>query len=515
MRTTVISTSLPGGADAAKQLRARAARLEREGDLAGAFEAYEQAAALAPEDPALLSALAELASQLGMHDQAAALWGHLMRADPGGAAPALGFARALTAAGRFTDAMELLKSTLQVHPQAAPLWSALGLTLTYAGRSAEALTFFDEALRLDPRSSTAAHNRGLAWCDLGRAAEAEADFLAAGKLTRDPSDRAAIEFSLALLALGRGNLAEGWRLYERRLSPDWPKHVTFQAPGRRLRPGDALAGRSVLVLAEQGVGDEIMFASLLPDLVQELGPKGRLTLAVDARLGELFVRSFPTAQVCAHATERAGARSRRRPAAPLSGAVELWIPLASLGQRYRRGAADFPRTAYLHPAPERVRRWRDWLGPQPAVGISWRSGKLTGERRRFYPALSDWTGLLQTPGAQFVNLQYGDCEEDLAALAELSGVEIRRPPGLDIKDDLDDLAALCVALDAVVSVQNATAQLAGAVGAKVAFVSGPASWTLLGWDRPPWYASGHLCTTDSLADWRPALIAAQQMIAAT
>jgi len=155
LRTTVISTSLPGGADAAKQLRARAARLEREGDLAGAFEAYEQAAALAPEDPALLSALAELASQLGMHDQAAALWGHLMRADPGGAAPALGFARALTAAGRFTDAMELLKSTLQVHPQAAPLWSALGLTLTYAGRSAEALTFFDEALRLDPRSSTA------------------------------------------------------------------------------------------------------------------------------------------------------------------------------------------------------------------------------------------------------------------------------------------------------------------------------------------------------------------------
>lgn len=503
------------GSLAAKPFRVKAARLEREGDLAGAFAAYEQAVALAPQDPELLTALAQLAGQLELHDQAVGLWSHLMARDPSGCGPALGCARALVAAARLTEAVELLKSALQVHPQEPRLWSTLGLALTYSGRAAEAVTFFDEAVRLDPKLPGVRYNRGLAWCDLVRRQDAEADFQAALKLSRQPTERATIEFALATLALGRGELPTGWARYERRLSPDWPKSVSFQAPGRRLTERDPLAGRSLLVLAEQGLGDEVMFGSLLPDVAEALGSDGRLVLAVEPRLVELFQRSFPGAEVCAHATERVGTRLRRRAAAPPSGRIDHWTPLASLAQIYRPSLADFPRAAYLRPDPARVRHWRDWLGGgQPAVGITWRSGKIAGDRQRLYPALAHWSGLLQTPGVQFVNLQYGDCAEDLAALSQASGAAIREPPGLNIKDDIDELAALCVALDAVVSVQNATGALAGACGAPVAFIAGPGSWAQLGCDHMPWYAAAQVFAAPDFAAWPTAIEAAAQFIRA-
>lgn len=494
---------------AAKALRIKAVRLQREGDVEGAFKAYEEAVALAPQDPELLLALAELASQADLPDVAVQLWAHLSLSDPTNPVAADGYARALIDAARFSEAVDLLKSVLQIHPDKAYLWTTLGLCLTYAGRAAEALTFFDEGVRLDPRSSNGVYNRGLALCDLGRLTDAEADFRAACELARDRSERATIEFSLATTALGRGDLASGWSLYERRLSPDGPKSVTFQGSGRRMA-GDSLAGRSVLVLAEQGISDEVMFAGILPDLVEEIGPEGRLILAVETRLVGLFQRSFPSIDVCAHATPRVGARPMRRTAAPVSGRVDLWTPLASLAQRYRKTIADFPRSPYLRPDPARIEHWKAWLGPgRPAFGITWRSGKIAGERQRLAPPLEQWTRLLQTPGAQFVNIQYGESASDLACLSQMSGIEIRQPPGLNIRDDLDDLAALCAALDAVVGIQNATSVLAGACGAQVVFVAGPGSWFQLGQELTPWFADARVCETADFGDWTPAIAGAE------
>jgi hypothetical protein len=113
---------------------------------------------------------------------------------------------------------------------------------------------------------------------------------------------------------------------------------------------------------------------------------------------------------------------------------------------------------------------------------------------------------------QFVNVQYGDCADDLALLTQINGIEIRQPPELNIKDDIDDLAALCSALQAVVAIQNATSVLAGACGAPVVFVTGPGSWFQLGEEHVPWFAETRLCATDSFADWTPALSAAAEQI---
>ena len=340
-------------------LRARAARLEREGDLAGALAAYEAALAAAPHDVDLLASLAQIAERLGMMAPAEGLWRQACALAPDNLQAQDGRARTLRELGRYDEAIAVLQAAIAAHPTEARLWNSVGVTLSQQGQTESALTFYDEALRLDSRLATAAYNRAGARFDLGALEAAQADFAIAGKLARKPADAAMISFAAATLALARGDLAAGWEGYEARLSPHRPKPVAFEAPGRRWTPNLRLAGKRLLVLAEQGLGDEILFASLLPEVSEALGPEGRLTLAVEPRLVALFARSFPQAEVLPHRTEPVGARVRRS-AGILADprAIDLWAPLASLPRQFRRAITDFPdRPGFLVPDPQRVTYW--------------------------------------------------------------------------------------------------------------------------------------------------------------
>jgi tetratricopeptide (TPR) repeat protein len=487
---------------AAATHRARALKLERAGDLAAALGEYEAALALNPNDADLLAGLARLAGRMAMHDVAAKIWGRVAELEPHRVEAIDGRARALRELGFFSDAVALLQQALLAGPEEPRLWNSLGVTLTQQGQAELALTFFDEALRLDPGYGVALYNRGGASFDLGRLDDAQADFTRARALVENRADAATIDFAAVTLALSRGDLAAGWDGYDVRLSRDWAGSVTFEARGQRWTPEARLGGRRLLVLAEQGLGDEIMFANLLPDLLAELGPGGRLSLAVEPRLVQLFRRSFPQAEVTAHATRREGVR-RVRSAPEVREAPELWAPLASLCRRFRRSIEDFPSEAgYLRPDPARVEHWRNWLdGGPPAVGLTWRSGKLEGDRRRHYPPLPVWAPVMRTPGVRFVNLQYGDCAEELPALAQLAGAPILQPPGLDLREDLDDLAALTAALDLVVAVSNATGALAGACGARTLLIGAPAAWPRLGAEGYPWYPSARAIAPPAVGEW--------------
>jgi Flp pilus assembly protein TadD len=491
------------------------ARLERAGDLAAALAAYETALAAAPGDPDILAALAALAGRLEMCEAAVGLWAEVARLQPERLEAIDGQARALRELGRFDEAVDLLREALLTHPEEPRLWNSLGITLTQDGQTGAAITFLDEAVRLDPRFAAALYNRGAARFDLGQLALANADFGQAARAAKLPAEAAAIAFARSTLLLARGDLAAGWDAYEARLSRRWPKAPVFEAPGRRWRPADALLGARLLVIAEQGLGDELMFASVLPDLIEALGPQGALSLAVEPRLVSLFRRSFPAAEVSAHATDRLGARLRRTAPGCGDQRIDLWTPMGSLPRRLRRSLQDFPpRAGYLRPDPRRVAHWAAWLGSgPPAVGITWRSGKLAGDRRRQYPPRQLWAPLLRTPGLRFVNLQYGDCADELADLSVHSGAAILQPPGLDLHGDIEGLAALVTALDLTLAVSNATAALAGAVGAPLAVIGGPANWTRLGTDAYPWYPQAQALTTASFDDWSPAMDGAAARLA--
>lgn len=487
--------------------RAAALKLERAGDLTGALEQYQAALRLAPDDPALLADIARLAERMDMPDVAAALWSKV-----GGLEGVDGEARALSELGRFDEAAAVLQTAITSNLEEPRLWGALGVTLTQQGRPDTALTFLDEALRLDPSLASATYNRGCAHFDLGHWEQAQTDLAAAAALAKRPADRAMIDFAAATLSLARGDLAAGWDAYETRLSLDVGKPVVFEGAGAPWTPDADLMGKRLLVLAEQGLGDEIMFANLLPDVLEALGPDGRLAVAVDPRLIELFTRSFPGAEIVAHATRREGARLHR--SAPGAGPADLWAPMASLTRRFRRSLDSFPaRPAYLTPDPVRVVHWRGWLGEgPPAVGVTWRSGKQLGDRRRGYMPLPDWQAVLAVPGVRFVNIQYGEAGDELARLDAMSGGRIITPP-LDIRDDIDDLAALCAALDGVVAAGNATAALAGACGCRTVIITGAHAWPRLGSPANPWFPSALALAPAAPGDWSSVGRAAAALVA--
>ncbi len=488
--------------------RAQAQAFECRGELVEALTVYDTALKAFPDDRDLLAGLARLAGRMRIPGEALTLWGRLEALAPGELEAVDGRAQALRDLHRYGEAAEVLRAALQAHAADARLWNTFGTVANQQGDSDAALRFFSEAVRLDSGFVAAIYNRGGVLFDLGETVRAEADFTAAERLAAQPRDAAKIRFARGLLALHGGDLASGWAGYEARLDPAFPNAPEFKAAGRCWTSDEALVGAHLLVIGEQGIGDEIMFASLLPDVLTALGEAGRLSLAVAPRLVSLFQRSFPSAGVSGHASVQTfGRLERGAPDLGQDRPVELWAPIASLAQAFRTDIDTFqPPRAYLQPDAARVAHWRGWLeGQGITVGLSWRSGDLSGKRRRQYPPLADWTPLVGVDGVRFVNLQYDVREEELAELETLGAGAILRPPGLDLRNDLDDLAALCVALDLVVSIPNATAALAAACGAQVWFLDGASAWTRLGTQTYPWYAAARSFPIAGFGDWQPVM----------
>jgi hypothetical protein len=169
---------------------------------------------------------------------------------------------------------------------------------------------------------------------------------------------------------------------------------------------------------------------------------------------------------------------------------------------------SFPEKPFLTPDPARVRFWQDrleTLGPGPYVGICWRSMLLTTQRKKFFSALEMWGPVLEKSCVKFINLQYGDCTAELNIAREKFGATIHNFSDIDLKMNLDDNAALCAALDLVVSAPTAAAALAAGTGTETWFLTAGRVWPQLGTDHYPWYANTRVLTPKKFGDW-PALI---------
>jgi hypothetical protein len=190
--------------------------------------------------------------------------------------------------------------------------------------------------------------------------------------------------------------------------------------------------------------------------------------------------------------------------------------MASPLRRFRRAVEDFPQSRrFLTADPARVAHWRGVLAEQPGlkVGILWKSLKLDGVRLRYFSPFEQWRPVLETPGVSFVNLQYGECQAELDQARERLGVEIWQPPGIDLKDDLDDVGALCLALELVLGPPNATSNIGAACGADVWMISTPGAWSLLGTGRHPWYPGVRIFAADRFNDWGPVMREVSQALA--
>jgi tetratricopeptide (TPR) repeat protein len=484
---------------------------EMAGDFKGSITCYEAALALLPDHAELASNLGRLAHRLGQFPVAEQLFRHYLARFPDNAEGANNLACALRSQGRFDEAIEVLKATLTRDPAHPIVWNTLGTVMSEQGDPVNALVFFDEALRQDEAFAKARYNRGNMRMAIGDIEGSLVDCETALSQTTLESERQMMRLSRSTILINLGRIGEGWDDYEARLHPQFADSTQFVTDRPAWEPGCDLAGKSLLVMGEQGLGDEILFANVLPDVVEALGPEGRLTIAVEPRLIPLFQRTFPTAEVGPHTTFTHEGRSTRT--VPFMAgrleSVDFAVPMGSLLREFRRSVSDFPqRERFLAADPARVAHWREVLKTAPAgkkVGLLWKSAIASAGRHRFFSPFDQWAPILATPGVCFVNLQYGDCAEEIAQARRELGVDIWTPPGIDLKKDLDDLAALTCALDLTVGFANATSNIAAACGAPCWLISTPGAWPRVGTDHYPWYPQMRVFLPPGFRQWAPVM----------
>ncbi|MEO8442715.1 MAG: hypothetical protein ABI547_09525, partial [Betaproteobacteria bacterium] len=260
--------------------------------------------------------------------------------------------------------------------------------------------------------------------------------------------------------------------------------------------GGEAAGKTLLVYAEQGLGDEIMFASCIPDVV---AAGTHAVIECSPKLEGLFRRSFP------HTTVYATPPDRALPPGLQNAPIDMQIPIGSLPLHFRRTRADFPRhSGYLHAEPARIAAWRERLaalGPGLKIGISWQGGTHKSRLPVRSLPLAQWLPILQARNAHFVDLQYIDFSAERAALRASTGVEVHSWE--QVRADYEETAALVSALDLVISVCTAVIHLGGALGRPV-WVMAPfiPEWRYgISGEEMPWYPSVRVHRQPAYGDW--------------
>ena len=500
----------------------RGEELLRKGQLAEAEAALRAALAA---DPAYIPAWVRLADVLrsaGRLDEAEACASAALERDEESAAAWHACGLVLKEKGRTTQALERFEQALKLEPARAQALQEIGEILRYENRIAEAEARFREGLRLrpgdraltvdlaqaladqmryddafgllekvlaeDPGSALALATKGVLLDLTGKPAEARALFGAA--LARDPGNTD-IGYNLAICRLRHGEFDAGWRGFElRRLKSNFiGRYRKFPFAEWQ---GEPLEGKAILVYPEQGLGDELMYASCIPQLAAQAR---HVALECDPKLGELFARSFPQCRVIA----------RRRTFVNdwvnlIEPRPQLQTPIGSLPGRFPVRT----RKAYLRADPAKVAAWKarlEALGPGPKIGLSWQGGVGHTGRARRSLTLEQLQPVLRRPGAHFISLQYTDVKQDLAH----SPVRVHH--WQDAIDDYDQTAALVCALDKVLTVCTAIVHLSGSLG-RPAIVMVPfgSDWRYgASGEEMSWYESVRLIRQQRIGDWSDVL----------
>jgi len=453
--------------------------LSRLGDWAQAAERFHAALDIAPDQPEAYFHLATAQAQMGDIGEAIDSLHSALAFEPnhGGARTNLG--HLLRATGRNDAALDEYRRALYLAPQDPALRFHIAGTLAVADRMEEAIIWFTQAA--DAQHLPAFTALGTTHLQLGQPGDALRWFRMAHQ-AGDTSPNARLGEALSLLTLG--HLKAGWDGYEARPAPS--PFLGGRDSALRWTGAQAVRGKTLLVWAEQGLGDSIMFARYVP-LLRQRG--ARVILTVQA----------PLLPLMADMAERVVAEGS-------TVTFDLHCPLPSLPRAFGTEMGNIPaRTPYLFADIERLKRWRPRLGPAPRIGVVWAGNPdHAGDRQRSLTR-DHVMKLLSIPGISWHVLQKEVTADDEVALSDLPRVHV---PGPDFAD-FADTAAFLTGLDLVITVDTSVAHLAGALG-KPCWIMLPHAadfrW-LRDRDDSPWYPSVRLFRQSHRHDW-PAVIAA-------
>ena len=466
--------------------------LHEQNKLEEAIEAYNKALAVKPDYADAYYNMGTILQQQNKLEEAIEAYNKAIAIKPDDAGAYNNMGIALDDQGKLEEAIEAYNKALAIKPDDAGAYNNMGIVLKKQNKLEEAIEAYDKALAIKPDDADAYYNMGIALADQGKLEEA---IEAYKKALAFKPDHAEAHHNMSFALLATKNFYQGFKQSEWRWkTKNWIN--SFLKSTKPMWNGEKK--QRVLVWGEQGIGDEIMFSSIIPDLY---AASSRVLVQCDKRLIPLFKRSFPTDVIYypkeAHVSE---------------GAYDLHIPMGSLPLNFRKSLDSFKKSAsgFLKCNTDAAKSIK---GPfihkqsKKLVGISWKTKSALKNSYTRNINLADLARALDNSNIQLVNLQYGDVSDEIEAVERDFGIDVIQFGSVDNKNDIDDLASLIGACDMVFTIDNATAHLSGALGVPTKLMLPYiANWRWgVSEDSSYWYNALQLHRQSKTKDWRSVL----------
>ena len=495
---------------------------EKSGELDAAKKCFMDVYLKYPDYPDLINNIAKLCMQLNQNEEAHIMLLRSLNKNPFDYKILVTCAYVQLKLGIISEAEKNIRAAIDINPNQIDGYLSLSAILVTKEDFDLAIKAATAALNIDPFSTKALNNLGAIFNKIGDSKSAKscfetsliinstsnslATYNLASILYEDEDIDTSIKlfeniinsesliesnytipakFSLSYAYLRKGELEKGWDCYK--LGFDYANPIqNRRAPNRSfIQPAwnfNDLSGKTLLVWGEQGLGDELLFFSVLHELI---ALNGRIIVECDSRLVKLLSRSYP------NFTFRPSAYKNDFNLSAVNVDFDLHISAGDLMGNYRKNIESFQKGGpYIKINEELKIKYKNRLSkisPKKKIGICWRSSKMNALRNKHYINLNEWTPIFELSDKfDFINLQYDDCNEELLNIKSLYGIEIHNWKDIDLKNDLDSVLSLISSLDAVVSVGTSVASLTAAIGSEL-FMLYRKTWTNFGTSYYPAY----------------------------
>lgn len=474
---------------------AEAQRLCDQDQLAAAAKLYGEVLHSQPGHPVAAHRLGVLACKMGMPDRAIRLLRQSLRAGGESAELLNDLGRAYVETGGWENAWRCFRRCIDRYPGSVLGYVSLAYVENARGNFSEARAAYLAAIERAQNPVQAQSNLAALYREWGQLDEAVSLY---DELIEQHLGFASLVEGRARALLQQKKWKAGWQDYEARLAvEDEPARINLDLPIRRWQ-GEPLGGQRLLILYEQGVGDEVQFASCFADAIQQAR---ECTVTCSPRLLPIFKRCFPEAAFIPIAPAD---RETWAPEDPPQ--FDYFVPAGSLPRYFRRHDADFPGRPYLQAARASADTWRNG-SRRLRVGVSWWGGAVTEQIQKRSIPLEVFQKILSVPDVQFVNLQHGFCDPHAVdtLLAGFDNLETRME--IDPYRDLEAWFDLIASLDLVISVDNSNVHFAGAMGVPTwLLLSDHPNWRWpLNDERSNWYRSVEFFRKQDRGSWEPSL----------
>lgn len=476
------------------------------GNKQAAMTVMARALELNPDDANNMVTLGNAAQSMGFLELALKFHEQHIRLAPSDYVGYNNYATILRELGQFEEAINLLQDVLPIFPKEPALWNTLGSIVSFRDGPAAAQLFFEESIKIDPDNINALYNIAPSYYSTGEVEKAEESVR---KVLEIDPDAKQPNLYLSTLLLREKRLEEGWEKYQWRFEGDKIKN-TINFNKLPYWNGESLKGKKLFIFSEQGIGDEILFTWLMPELIKEADKVG---IACNERLVSLFKDSFPKCQVGLQQNMVSQAHDIMYMSFPDFDLTEYDYQIVA-GDVAKYKWEDYNDIKpngdpILSPNNDLVKSWKkkvDALPKKLSVGVAWRSGITLANRSRNYTDLVTWAPLLRNENVNYINVQYGDCQDELDELEKETGIKIHNFEDLDLKDDFNGTTAMMTSLDLVLGPASAPTMQSSLAGVNTWFFCSDIPFWSFGDEYPVWRQNARVLHKNNNDPWKEFMI---------